>query len=35
MIGRISGVQQVQSTGEVSGANAFRTLTSRRSTPTA
>jgi putative ABC transport system permease protein len=25
MIGRISGVQQVQSTGEVSGANAFRT----------
>src|SRR3984957_19466716 len=26
MIGRISGVQQVQSTGAVSGANAYRTL---------
>ena len=35
MIGRISGVQQVQSTGTVSGANASAPPTSPRSTPTA
>jgi putative ABC transport system permease protein len=35
MIGRISGVEHVQSTGAVTGANAYRTPPSPRSTPTA
>ena len=34
MIGRISGVQQVQTTGTVSGTNAYRNPSSPRSTPT-